>query len=123
MSMAVELGILSVPVMSAWSFTNSTVVFKLRTAESPLTLHAGCIPVFIGPPYNTMPLARDVDYADIGVHFNITNTSTWMGDEPMHWHVDLDHAPAFAQLPHWWKPDANLSTYMIQVKCDVLLTK
>lgn len=39
---------------------------------------AGCIPVFIGPPYNSMPLADDVPYKSVGVFFNITNYHKWM---------------------------------------------
>ncbi len=39
---------------------------------------AGCIPVFVGPPYNTMPLAEDVPYQSVGVFFNITNYTAWM---------------------------------------------
>jgi hypothetical protein len=34
---------------------------------------AGCIPVFLGPPYSTMPFADDVLYKSIGVFFNITS--------------------------------------------------
>ena len=36
------------------------------------TIMAGCIPVFLGPPYASMPMAGDVRYRDIGVFFNIT---------------------------------------------------
>lgn len=39
---------------------------------------AGCIPVFLGPPYNTMPFAEDVQYTSIGVFFNITDHSQWL---------------------------------------------
>ena len=39
---------------------------------------AGCIPVFLGPPYNTMPLAEDVPYQSLGVFFNITDYTSWL---------------------------------------------
>ena len=39
---------------------------------------AGCIPVFVGPPYNSMPLAEDVHYKSIGVFFNISNYKSWL---------------------------------------------
>ena len=39
---------------------------------------AGCIPVFVGPPYNSMPLADDVHYKSIGVFFNISNYKAWL---------------------------------------------
>ncbi len=28
---------------------------------------AGCIPVFIGPPFHTLPLAADIDYPSFSV--------------------------------------------------------
>ena len=39
---------------------------------------AGCIPVFVGPPYNTMPLAEDVLYASVGVFFNVSAYAYWL---------------------------------------------
>lgn len=42
---------------------------------------AGCIPVFVGPPYNSMPLAGHLDWCDIGIIFNISDYSSWMPNE------------------------------------------
>lgn len=39
---------------------------------------SGCIPVFLGPPFNTMPFGEDIPYASIGVFFNFTDYSTWL---------------------------------------------
>ena len=39
---------------------------------------AGCIPVFVGPPYNAMPLAGDIQYKSVGIFFNISAYSTWL---------------------------------------------
>lgn len=39
---------------------------------------AGCIPVFLGPPYNSMPLPDDVNYRSVGVFFNITAYKSWL---------------------------------------------
>ena len=39
---------------------------------------AGCIPVFLGPPYNTMPFADDIHYKSVGVFFNITSYKEWL---------------------------------------------
>lgn len=44
---------------------------------------AGCIPVFIGPPYNSMPLADDVPYKSIGVFFNVSDYHKWMPEVPL----------------------------------------
>ena len=39
---------------------------------------AGCIPVFMGPPYHTMPLAEDINYKSTGIFFNISAYSSWL---------------------------------------------
>ena len=45
---------------------------------------AGCVPVFIGPPFAAMPLAGVVDYAAASLVMNITaGVQTWLGDRPM----------------------------------------
>jgi hypothetical protein len=37
----------------------------------PSAMLSGCIPVFFGPPYHTLFLSNDIDYASIGVFFEI----------------------------------------------------
>ena len=70
--------------------------------------------MFLGPPYNSMPLSYDVDYASIGVHFNITDPSSWL-PEPMHWGpISTDSHPTFPQEGTWWVPDVDVSKIMIQ---------
>ena len=40
---------------------------------------AGCIPVFVGPPYNTMPFHHELDYRASSVFINITEEyRRWM---------------------------------------------
>ena len=46
----------------------------------------GCIPVFVGPPYHSLPFIDDLDgldYRDASFVLNITNHSAWL-PEPMH---------------------------------------
>lgn len=43
---------------------------------------AGCIPVFVGPPYHGMPLEREVNYPKSAIFINITNSSSWMQVSP-----------------------------------------
>jgi len=45
---------------------------------------SGCIPVFIGPPYHTLPLSLDIDYASMAIFINITN-SVWIDKESPHY--------------------------------------
>lgn len=40
----------------------------------------GCIPVFLGPPFHSLPLVNDVDYASMGIFINISQSSTWIND-------------------------------------------
>lgn len=43
-----------------------------QTSRSlPSAMLSGCIPVFFGPPYHTLFLSNDIDYASIGVFFEI----------------------------------------------------
>ena len=81
---------------------------------------AGCIPVFIGPPYNSLPFPVDIDYRHASVFFNITNTSAWL-PEPVRWgHID---AGGHARHPNdavWWLPDIDVSDVAIPVRPAVL---
>ena len=43
-------------------------------------MHAGSIPVVMGPPFNSLPLSHLIDYSDIGVVFNITGPTPWIVD-------------------------------------------
>jgi len=44
----------------------------------PAAALTGCIPVFFGPPFHALPFAGDIDYRNIAVFFNITES----GKEP-----------------------------------------
>jgi hypothetical protein len=52
----------------------SNVQSSRRLSE---VIMAGCIPVFIGPPFHALPLVGDVDYASMGIFINVTN-SDWI---------------------------------------------
>eukprot|EP00884_Botryococcus_braunii_P010961 jgi/Botrbrau1/19867/Bobra.0601s0001.1 len=78
---------------------------------------AGCIPVFVGPPFHTMPFEKEVDYAHSALFLNVTNSSEWMRDVVMEWEFPMvpsegwDHEllgliPAMKdpESPKWWFP-------------------
>jgi hypothetical protein len=44
----------------------------------PAAVLTGCIPVFFGPPFHALPFAGDIDYRNIAMFFNITES----GKEP-----------------------------------------
>ncbi|KAI7845970.1 hypothetical protein COHA_000516 [Chlorella ohadii] len=48
------------------------------SAQLTESILAGCIPVFVGPPWHVMPLHRDVDWAGMGVFINITSDTPWL---------------------------------------------
>lgn len=59
----------------------SNVQSSRRLSEVILS---GCIPVFIGPPFHTLPLQLDVDYKSMGIFINITNSSWIDYSSPHH---------------------------------------
>ena len=60
---------------------SSNVQSSRRLGEVVLS---GCIPVFIGPPFHSLPLQLDVDYKAMGIFINITNSSWIDQDSPHH---------------------------------------
>lgn len=38
---------------------------------------AGCLPVFLGPPYHTMTFHQEVDYKAIGLFYNVSEYNLW----------------------------------------------
>lgn len=63
-------------------------------------------------PFNSMPLAKQIDYQAAAVVVNITDTSSWL-PKPVHW------APSAASHAAWdahhWLPDIDVSGFAIQV--------
>ena len=51
---------------------NGDTAASLRLTEVIL---AGCIPVFVGPPWHALPLYRAVDYKSFAVFINVSDTS------------------------------------------------
>lgn len=46
---------------------------RQSTIELPLAIQSGCIPVFLGPPFHSMPLISDVDYSKMAVFVNLVD--------------------------------------------------
>eukprot|EP00884_Botryococcus_braunii_P007896 jgi/Botrbrau1/17107/Bobra.0157s0010.1 len=95
-----------------------------RLTEAFLT---GCIPVFVGPPFHSLPFRSVVDYQESSIFINIT-TSTEKGkinklewwtkpEVPMQWQADPRSDFWNRYGPRWWFPDipstaiVNVSTY------------
>jgi hypothetical protein len=79
------------------------------------TIMAGCIPVFLGPPYASMPLADDVKYREFGVFFNITDYSGWLADR-MEWEVHPSVRPYHVLNPWTWLPEVRVDDIAIPVQ-------
>ena len=58
----------------------SNVQSSRRLSEAVLS---GCIPVFIGPPFHSLPLHLDVDYSSMSIFMNVTNSS-WIDESSPH---------------------------------------
>lgn len=72
------------------------------------TIMAGCIPVFVGPPYASMPLADHVDYKAFSVFFNVSNYHGWLQDK-MEWEIHPSIRPYHVLNPWTWIPEVQVS--------------
>ena len=69
---------------------------------------SGCIPVFIGPPFHSLPLSLDVDYGSMGIFINITNSS-WIDHSSPHYLKNR-------LVTHLWPlEDAGLLDQLVQI--------
>eukprot|EP00884_Botryococcus_braunii_P004110 jgi/Botrbrau1/136/Bobra.0022s0122.1 len=86
-----------------------------RLPEAVLT---GCIPVFYGPPFHTIPLGTDLDYRDFSIAFNLTEPQAWNKNVRVSWNLSMDEranerGPTDARF---WIPDVPyLVEWAIQV--------
>ncbi|BDA44690.1 hypothetical protein COCOBI_06-1680 [Coccomyxa sp. Obi] len=85
-----------------------------RTSE---IFMAGCIPVFLGPPYGSMPLADagGIDYRASSLFFNVSEYRGWLDDD-MVWEIPLDERPNHVCNPWVWIPDAPIDDVAIQIR-------
>jgi hypothetical protein len=78
----------------------------------------GCIPVFYGPPFHTVPLGTDVDYRTFAVAFNLTEPQIWNTGMRYSWKLDMNER-ANERGPtdsRFWIPDVPyLYTWANQV--------
>lgn len=53
------------------------------SVELPLAIQSGCIPVFLGPPFHSMPMVLDVEYSKMAVFIHIVDhtKSLWRLDD------------------------------------------
>eukprot|EP00884_Botryococcus_braunii_P001170 jgi/Botrbrau1/11053/Bobra.92_2s0024.1 len=82
----------------------------------PEAVMTGCIPVFVGPPYHTMPLTNALDYSKFALFFNVTGEASWNVNQTIRWELDLAlrcPAPTFSEF---WVPDMkDIFSYTINV--------
>lgn len=75
---------------------------------------AGCIPVFVGPPYASMPMADDVNYREFSVFVNISDYSGWLQDK-MEWEIHPFIRPYHVLNPWTWLPEVDVTDIAIRV--------
>lgn len=66
---------------------------------------SGCIPVFPGPPYHSMPFSNHIDWQAAGVFFNITDYTPWT-DETLEFSLSSSIRAVSPNEARWWVPDA-----------------
>ncbi|EFN56525.1 hypothetical protein CHLNCDRAFT_144148 [Chlorella variabilis] len=67
------------------SHTQGKSVLLPYAAVSDIDMDVSCIPVFVGAPFHTLPLAGDVDYASFALFVNVTDTSAWVNTSSPKW--------------------------------------
>ena len=81
-----------------------------RISEAILT---GCLPVFPGAPYHTMPFADVVDYRDFSLFFDIQDNARWAANTTLHELVRLP-GPVFST-------PLSLPTNLMAPSCSITL--
>lgn len=77
------------------------------------TIMAGCIPVFVGPPYASMPMAEHVNYREFSVFINISDYSGWLQDK-MEWEIHPTIRPYHVLNPWTWIPDVQVTSCFLE---------
>lgn len=83
------------------------------TARLTEVMLAGCIPVFVGAPWHTLPLQDLIDWGRTGIFMNVTNTSSYC----------LVDEKGRSNMPSWnVNPDIDVSSFVhvIESLDDVL---
>ncbi|KDD75549.1 hypothetical protein H632_c623p1 [Helicosporidium sp. ATCC 50920] len=78
-----------------------------RLAEVVL---AGCIPVFVGPPYHTLSMPLDVDYASIGIFVDVAHRP-WIIQDKKGQRKSKSNSP---RMMYIWALDAALAPGTMQ---------
>ncbi|KAK9833275.1 hypothetical protein WJX81_001939 [Elliptochloris bilobata] len=82
----------------------------------PEALLGGCIPVFVGPPFHTLPLAEYIDYAGFSVFFNVTRP-TWANASQIAWTLDMAKRASHPTDSQFWVPDIpNIQDIVIPIE-------
>lgn len=111
-----------------WGGARRTILDRMRNATFCLsmpgdsastrrlseTIMAGCIPVFLGPPYASMPLAGDVAYREFAVFINITDYAGWLQD-PMDWQIHPTIRPYHVLNPWTWLPELEVGRMCMEM--------
>ena len=63
-----------------------------RSAHHVLMCLAGCIPVFIGPPWHALPLGHVIDWGSVALFFKISGPRPWLRQDEA-WKLELPMQP------------------------------
>ncbi|CAL8469510.1 g9051 [Coccomyxa elongata] len=88
---------------------------------------AGCIPVFIGPPWHSLPFTQKVDYASAALFLNISSPASealpWWSHPELKVHKGLDPRTQLEDRfsPSWWFADVPSTAIIPLRKIDAVL--
>lgn len=74
---------------------------------------AGCVPVFVGPPWHAMPFPEAVDYRTAAVVVHMADISRW-ANFGAKWVLEKNAPRDNSRLhPKWWTPQVSNLSYCI----------
>lgn len=94
------------------------------------TMLAKSIPVFVGPPFHTLPFSEIVDYRAFSVFINVSSANVFLAGEKAgqpsnyRWHLPAGPTsdrggnghPGWLGQSEWWAPDIELQNVALQVE-------
>lgn len=75
---------------------------------------SGCVPVFPGPPYHSMPFSEHIDWRAAGVFFNVSDYTPW-SDEKLEFRLSPTVRSFHETEARWWVPDAPVHDVFISI--------
>ena len=93
-------------------------VSSRRMAEIIL---AGCIPVFIGPPYHNTPLSDYIDYRAASIFLHVDEMTELAMNREVYEEPDENSSAEDLFDSRWWIPTTDFRAQTVRLKLDGIL--